>query len=827
MNSFFESEIKKFVSVILPLSLPNLYTYAVPTELEKFISIGKRVEVQFGKKKIYAGIINSISNFAPEGVEIKFISNVLDEQPVVNESQINLWKWMSEYYCCNIGDVMNAALPAALKLESESKIIIHPDFKNDYTYLNDKEYLIAEALSIQSELSIQEVAQLLHVKSAYAVIVSLIKKNVIILKEELVQQYRPRKEWFVSLHEKYKLDEVLKELLDSLEKKPQQQNLILAFLQLTHPFKTNQGTSIKRKTLLDKSQVSASVLDTLCKNGILFKEERLADRLSSDEIIQLKTFKLSDSQSIAFTEIKNNFNSYQTVLLEGVTSSGKTNIYIKLIEEYLKAGKQVLYMLPEIALTTQITERLKNYFGDICGIYHSKFNQQERVEIWKKTLSKEYQLVLGARSSLLLPFENLGLIIIDEEHDSSYKQDRTPRYQARDTAIAYAAQLKAKVLLGTATPSLETEFNCSLNKFARVKLTHRYGNILLPELQFVNMKDEKRLKLSNGNYSSVLLEELKRTLEAKEQAILFQNRRGYAPYIECDTCNHIPYCPNCDVSLTLHKFHHELKCHYCNYRQDIYSKCPSCGGSHILEKGFGTEKIEDEIKILFPEARIARMDMDTVRTKHGHNKMITEIQDGNIDILVGTQMVTKGLDFDKVSMVGVLSADQILQYPDFRSNERAFQLIKQVSGRAGRRNKQGKVIIQTFNINHPVIRFLMYDETEKFYEWEMEQRKKLLFPPYVRLINITLKYKDSNVLREASNFASDYLKSILNNRVNGPIEPLVNKVRNEFLFEILLKLEKNTSMIKQAREAISIMKEKLWQEKSFRTIQVEIDVDPY
>lgn len=819
-------ESKKFVEVILPLALPGTYTYAVPEELESSIAVGKRVEVQFGKKKIYAAVISKITDVAPTGFKPKYISSVLDENIVLHPQQLELWKWMAEYYCCTIGEVMNAALPAGLKLESETTIVISPNFNRDYTSLDDREYLVAEALEIKRELTMEEIAQMLQLHSVYAVVQSLLKKNVILLKEELVERYKPRTETLISINEKYKEDVALKELLDTLERAPKQQSLVLAYLQLTHPF-SKEIKKIQKKILLTKAGADPSILNSLVKKEIFIAEEKIVQRLE-DADTALSSFLLNEQQQEAFSDIKQKFETHAAVLLHGVTGSGKTNIYVKLIEECINSGKQALYLLPEIALTSQITARLRNYFGNSIGIYHSRFNQQERVEIWNKLIKHEYNVILGARSALFMPFDNLGLIIVDEEHDSSYKQQSpAPRYHARDAAIAYAAQFNAKVLLGTATPSMETYLNCKQDKFGLTNIKERFGGSEMPELSFVNIKDEKRLKLMKAHFSSVLLEEMSTALLAKEQVILFQNRRGYAPFIECEDCNNVPHCPNCDVSLTYYKLHNELKCHYCGYRRDNFVKCPACGSTHLVEKGFGTEKIEDEISIFFPDAKIARMDTDSVKTKQSHDRLIGEIESGNIDILVGTQMVTKGLDFDRVGVVGIISADQLLQYPDFRSNERAYQLIEQVSGRAGRRQKRGRVIVQVQNITHPVIRFLLETGHEKFYEWELEHRKRLMFPPFIRLIQLTVKHKDARTARQSADILAEQLKAVLDKRVNGPVEPLINKIRNEFYFEILLKVEKNTELMRMTRETIRHTVERLYTDKKLRSTRVEVDVDPY
>jgi primosomal protein N' (replication factor Y) len=813
-----------FVEVILPLALPGTYTYAVPAELVSSVEPGKRIEVQFGRKKIYAALIRKVLDKKPEGIEVKYILSVLDDVPVVYEQQFVFWEWLADYYCCTIGEIMDAALPTGLKLQSESRIILNPKFDKDYTSLNDREYIVAEALEVQNELTLDELSKLLQLKSVYPIVQSLIRKNVILLREELIDRYKPKTETYIRLNDKYLTDDNFRALLNELERAPKQQAAVLAYWQLTHPLRAATRT-IKRRLLLQHSGVDPAIVHSLSKKNIFILEERIVGRTDSLDEAVLTSFSLSPHQEMALEQIEQQWQHKEVTLLQGITGSGKTNIYIKLIEKTIAEGKQVLYLLPEIALTAQITTRLVSYFGNSIGIYHSRFNQNERVEIWNKLYHHKHQIILGARSALFLPFNNLGLIIVDEEHDSSYKQQDTPRYHARDSAMAFALQQKAKVLLGTATPSLESYFNVKEKRFGYVKLTERYGNSILPEIQFVNLRDEKRNQQMKAQFSSVMLDEIKKTILAKKQVILFQNRRGYAPYIECKQCNYVPHCINCDVSLTYHKFHNQLKCHYCGYSKTPLNKCPDCGSTHLSEHGFGTEKIEDDLKVFIPDARIARMDMDSVRSKNSHNKLIEEMQQGNIDVLIGTQMVTKGLDFDHVALVGIISADQLLQFPDFRSNERAFQLIQQVSGRAGRREEKGKVIIQVQNMNHPVIRFLENNDIEGFYTWEMMQREKLTFPPFCRLAEITLSHKEHKTVKMAADEATNLLRQMLGSRVSNAIEPAVNKVRNEYLMQLLIKTERNSSVQKHLRLAISKLREELNKDKLLRSVRIIIDID--
>lgn len=847
-----------FVDVILPLAIPKTYTFSIPDELKNKILTGQRVIVQFGKKRFYTAVVKKIHSLQPS-YEIKEIFSVLDEQPVVNKKQLQLWEWISYYYLCYEGEVMNAALPSGLKLESETILQLNQEFNRDYSHLNGDEYLIAEALEIKHELTIFEIQKILHKKSVYSVIKSLIEKNVVIAKEELIEKYKPRMESFVKMSDEYQDQEKLKNILNELIKQPKQLELMMTYLQLSRKefsdsISENNMVSIKKSELLKRVKITSSVLNSLVKKNILQIVEKEVGRLEELENKPNHQFALSEAQQKAFDSIKTNFENQQVVLLHGVTSSGKTEIYVRLIEEVLKKGKQVLYLLPEIALTTQIINRLRRYFGNNVGVYHSKLNSSERVEVWKGLMNDgsrmmennksqfniKHQIILGARSALFLPFDNLGLIIVDEEHDTSYKQvEPAPRYHARDTAI-YLAQIHgAKTLLGTATPSVETYFNAQLtstlskgegerkSKYGFVELKERFGKMEMPEIIIADVKQERKKKLMKSHFTSVLMGNLGKVLKNKEQAILFQNRRGFSQFLECGVCNWIPHCINCDVSLTYHKFHHELKCHYCGYSAPPVQSCPACGSQDIKIQGFGTEKIEDELKIFFPEARIARMDLDAVKTKHGHNKIITAFENGELDIMVGTQMVTKGLDFDKVSLVGILSADHLLNFPDFRANERAYQLMAQVSGRAGRKNKRGRVIIQAVNNIHFILQDVMDDHYERFYRKEIIQREKFRYPPFYRLIEITLKHKDLKVVEAAAKFLVQTLRKKLSGRILGPAIPFVSRVRNYYLREMMVKIERekdNIALVKQLlQQAIS----ELNTHEKLKSVNVLIDVDPY
>jgi len=700
-----------FIDVMLPLPVPGLFTYRVPYELNNTIDKWRRVVVQFGRKKIYTAIIVNIHQKPPKNYAVKYILSVLDREPVMNEIQYKFWQWISEYYMSEPGEVMNVAIPSALKLASESSIVMNPFFNGDINSLNEKEYLVAEALDIQKKLTLTEIENIVEQKKIIPLIKGLIEKNVVLIEEELKERYKPKTETFIKLTEKYRHQENMQELFDRLEKRAfKQLEVMMAYVGLSGFGKENK-IEVKQANLTKQVKSAAGAINSLIKKGVFETYKKTVSRLENfTATAKPEDIILNDEQQQAFLEIETAFKKNKPVLLHGITSSGKTEIYIKLIEQAQNKGKQVLYLLPEIALTTQIINRLRKYFGNSVGVYHSKYNENERVEIWNNVIKTklnepEFRIILGPRSALFLPFDNLGLVIIDEEHDYSYKQfNPAPRYNARDAAVYLANQHKAKVILGSATPSIESYFNSKAEKYEFVELNKRYGDIQLPEILVADVKKETRQKTMKSHFSSFLLEHISEALKNKEQIILFQNRRGFSLRLECDTCNWMPECKNCDVTLIYHKHNNQLKCHYCGYSRRVPERCDSCGSTHLQMKGFGTEKVEDELGILYPDARIRRMDLDTTRSKYAYQNIINDFEEGRIDILVGTQMVTKGLDFDNVSIVGILNADNMISFPDFRSYERSFQLMAQVSGRAGRKNKRGKVIIQSYNPYHSVIR---------------------------------------------------------------------------------------------------------------------------
>ena len=807
-----------FAEVILPLALPTTYTYAVPENFAGKIKIGCRVEVVLGKNKRYAGIIKLLTKTQPP-YNTKPILNVLDDQPLLYIQQLQLWNWMSNYYMCSEGEVMAAALPAHFKLSSETILLFNDEFGDDFTNLDNEEYLIAEALQMKSQLSITEVQQILDITHVYPVIKTLIDKNVCIVWEALSERYKTKKENFVVLNHLYNDENKLSELLNNWGKAPKQMELLLSYLHLSK----TEG-EVSQTALLKKSGASVAQLNGLVEKKILLIEKRGVDRIKAIPKSMQVNFELSIAQQKAIEEIQHHFNEKNVCLIHGVTSSGKTQLYIKLIEQYYNLGKQVLYLLPEIALTAQMIRRLQLHFGGNIAIYHSKFNNNERVELWNKIKTGEIRIVLGARSALFLPFKDLGLIVVDEEHDTSFKQqDPAPRYNARDAAIYYASLFNAKVLLGSATPSIETYYNTQKGKYALVELNERFGGIMLPEIEIIDTR--KVVQKGKVMLSPQLIEAVEKTVAAGRQVILFQNRRGYSPYLICGTCGYLPQCKNCDVTLTLHKYSNKMHCHYCGTTYPKLVECPACGTVAWIEKNFGTEKIEELIDEKFPSMKVARMDVDSVKGKTAHDSLIKLFEQQRIDILVGTQMVVKGLDFDKVSLVGILDADGLLSFADFRVNERAYQLMEQVSGRAGRKDIQGKVMIQATQVNHPVLQFVQQHDYKKMYVFELENRRQFFYPPFSRIIKITLKHKQKDIVDDIAEKLGAALQKDLNNFVVGPAAPMVNRIRNQYLMELLIKLPLDMKLIAQYKKVIRNHFNLLLTEKKFKAVWMIADVD--
>lgn len=823
-----------FIEVLLPLAVNNLFTYKVPEEMTGSIAVGKRVIVPFGKQKVYSALIRRIHTTYTDSIELKEIQSVLDDYPVVSEQQFKFWEWISTYYMCTTGEVMNAALPTALKLQSETRVSAVRNSDSDKEKLTENEEIILAALHERNEMSIDEIAKLLKKTSVHQILKKAFEKNLILLSEEINQRYKPRKEAHLRLAANYSVESELEKLFSELEKnkkKVKQLEALMIFMKVL--FDDPNRTSVKKTVLLQFKEISKSAVASLITNGILIEYDVIVDRIpvASGELI--KPLALSKAQEVSLNEVRESFNRNDITLLHGVTSSGKTELYIHLIEKIIEEGKQVLYLLPEIALTTQLIVRLQKYFGDKVGVYHSKYTSNERVEVWNHVLNftnsesnNRSQVVLGARSALFLPFSKLGLVIIDEEHDQSFKQqDPAPRYHGRDTALMLAKLHECKTLLGSATPSLESYYNAENKRYGLVELNERHGGVQMPAIVVADVKEASRKKLMKSHFTPELIQAIQTALGEKEQVILFQNRRGFSNYIECRNCNTIPHCRNCSVTLTYHKSGNILKCHYCGYIENVPTVCSHCGDFHLEVKGFGTEKIEEEMSVFFPEAKIARMDLDSTRSKSSFQRIIGDFEDRRIDILVGTQMVTKGLDFDNVSTIGIINADQLLNFPDFRSFERSYQLMAQVSGRSGRKQKRGKVVIQTQQPNHWVIQDVIENNYKKFYKRDLLERERFGYPPLSRLIEITFKHKESEMVHEAAIIFTEKLRNKIGNCILGPNIPLVSRIRNLFYRNILVKIEKGASQTTIKRSIHSCMHD-FYADRNNHVVQIVVDVDP-
>ena len=823
-----------FADILLPLPIPGTFTYRVPFAMNDALQKGQRVTVQFGRKRVMAGIVTQIHEKPPVKGVPKYILEILDESPLVHKIQFRFWNWIADYYMSFRGDVLNAALPSAFKLMSESKLLLSEDFVPDRQLMTDSEYRITEALLQKKKLTIDEVSKIVGFKKVLPVIKGLIENHTLIMEERLGIGYRPKKEKFVRLTESYCNEEALHPLMDVLTKRAHKQlELVMAFISLAG-FPLDREKMIKRTDLLEQSNTTAPVLKALMEKGVFEIIEKTVSRFDTNEPESTpEDILLSESQSDALRSIKEQMNKHRVVLLHGVTSSGKTELYIKMIEEALVAEKQVLYLLPEIALTSQIIGRLRKYFGDEVGIYHSRYNANERAEVWYNLLGKQdlnehprYKIILGPRSAMFLPFDNLGLVIVDEEHDRSYKQfDPAPRYNARDAAIYLASLHNAKVLLGSATPSIESYFNAKSGKYGLVTLSERFGGIQLPEIIVVDMKEQQRRRLLKSHFSSVLMDHIKKALHQKKQVILFQNRRGFSLRIECEQCNWIPHCKNCDVTMTYHKRSELLRCHYCGYSMRVPSTCSECGSHNLVMKGFGTEKVEEELGTLLPTAKIDRMDMDSTRSKNAFQRIFTSFETGKTDILTGTQMVTKGLDFDNVQIVGILSADNMLSFPDFRAHERGFQMMEQVSGRAGRKNKRGTVIIQTWQPDHPVIFQVVHHDFEGMIRDQLAERSRYHYPPFYRLINIKLKHARYEILNEAASSLAKEMRTVFGNRVYGPEYPMVARIKNKYIKQILLKIPRNAPLVAEKQKLREILR-RFQTLTPYKSVRLQVDVDP-
>lgn len=823
-----------FVQIVLPLPVKGTFTYRVPQELIDVLEIGKRAVVPFGKSKIYTGIICEIHDRMPDKYEVKYIFDIIDDKAVVTENQLKFWQWISDYYMCHLGDVMQAALPSGLKLSSETMISIHPEFDGDISALNPKELLIAEACSSVESLSLSQISKLIDVRKAMPIIKNLLLKNVIQISEHIEDTYKPKMIKEIVLGDEYANSELrLSNLLDEMsqsKKTYKQMMIVMHFLKLTHA-NPHQKVSIDQ---FQGENISKNSLKTLIEKGVFQIHEKVVSRLVKvSEQNQDINIQFTDFQRNAIEKMETEWKEKNTVLLHGITGSGKTEIYIYFINKAILEGKQVLFLLPEIALTSQIVNRLRLYFGKKVGVYHSKFNEFERVDIWNAVLDNSnntpdrFSIILGARSSIFLPFKNLGLVIVDEEHDTSYKQfDPSPRYQARDAALYLAGMHGAKTILGSATPSIESYNMAMQGKFGLCELNERFGKAVLPKIEIVDMKEQQRLKLVKSHYSSILLQHIERALERDEQVILFQNRRGFSARIECDDCHYVVSCKSCDVSLTYHKHSNILKCHYCGYKVEVPRHCPVCNSLKMSTKGFGTEKIEEELQIFFPKAKISRMDYDSTRSKNAYQQIIQDFEQKKINILVGTQMVTKGLDFDSVSVVGIINADNIINFPDFRSFERSFQMMAQVSGRAGRKEIPGTVIIQTYNPQHSVFNLVFNNNFSGMYETQIAEREQFSYPPMVRMLKISIKHQNFNTLNDAAEVLAKMIHNGTALKIIGPEFPLIGRIKNYYIKDIILKLPKNKTQ-QLYKQKINEIIEQFETISEFKSCRISKDVDSY
>lgn len=817
-----------YAEIILPLPLYGTYTYAVPADMQRDMQVGCRVLVQFGKKKYYTGIVEYIHDKHP-GYDVKPMMALLDPHPVVRYPQLKLWNWISEYYLCSVGEVFKAAVPTGLKPESETFISLNDDFESpDGVKLTDRQAMVLMLLEERKRLRISDIESELKIKTAAHIISGMLEEGIVKIDEKVVEKYHAKKETIITLNAARGDHEQLHEFFDMVARSRQQEKTLIAYLDLSgwmHP--SNPLEEVTRRLLLEKSGVTPGILKAVIDKGIFHQEKKKINRFNNLTGGSISPAPLSPAQKCASDEIRAQFRNRQTVLLHGVTGSGKTEIYTHLIASALHDGNQVLYLVPEISLTTQLTDRLRDALGDRLLVYHSKFSDNERVDIWQRLLTtNEPLVVLGARSSVFLPFAHLGLVIIDEEHESSFKQyDPAPRYNARDTAMVLASMHGAKVLLGSATPSIETYYKATTGKYGLVTLSERYEGSVLPGVEIVDMREQRKKKLNNGILSAPLANRVGEALQEKRQAILFQNRRGFAPVVVCRQCGWTPKCENCDVSLVYHKYSNLLKCHYCGYTRSLPTLCPACGQNSIEIYGYGTERIAEEVQRAFPDSRVSRMDLDTTRNKDSYQEIIEKFARHDTDILVGTQMVTKGLDFGEVRVAGVINADTLLNFPDFRSNERAFNMLEQVAGRAGRRKEKGQVLIQTTDPTNPVLEFVKHHDYIGYYEREIKERERYGYPPFTKVINIYLRNKDSATVDRAAVTYTQRLRQIFGKRVLGPEKPFVSRVALWYIQSIMLKVEANVSM-KKVKEILRHIFEQEAAHPDMKSTQIYYDVDP-
>lgn len=811
----------QFAEIILPLNLPGTLTYGIPVPLQNMIQPGMRVEVNMGRNKIYAGVVFSLHNHKPDLYQVKPIKSIIDKEPVVSELQLKFWMWIAQYYMCHIGEVMQAALPSHLKLMSESLLIWSEAFAEPPLGLSDNAFILAEALHLRKQLTIGEVRQLLDGHGTGSAINELLEQNIAIVTEILEEKYKEKSEKFVLLHPDYHDEAVCQTLFKALEKSPKQLQILMIVLQQQHK------NPLALKLLLEQSKSTSTQVMQLAKKGVLLIEEVAVDRLALLVQPEQKTFELTVEQAEAYRKMEECWQQYQVALLHGVTGSGKTMLYMQQMKEVIANGGQVLFLLPEIALTTQIVSRLRAFFGEELGVYHSRFTQNERVEIWNKVKQQQYKIVVGARSAVWLPFIHLQLVIVDEEHETSYKQQEpAPRFHARDAAIFLATLYKAKVLLGSATPSVESILNAQNKKYGYIQLGKRFMGAAMPQIEIVSFKN------TQSNLSPILtanlLEQIAATTSSGKQVILFQNKRGYAPFLLCGSCGWVAHCKNCDVSLTYHKATDRMHCHYCGSQWPVFKMCPKCQNMRISSKSFGTERIEEELQRIFPKLKIARLDWDSVRGKNKMNNLLNDFAIGRIDILVGTQMIVKGLDFDNVGLVGILSADSLLSWPDFRVNERGYQLMEQVSGRAGRSSDGiGKVIIQGHKTEHPVLQYVQQHDFRSYYQSEILERQQFGYPPFSRMIKLTCKHRDISKAEKGIVALAEKLSLITAIHIQGPAPALVPRLRNYYLFEIRLKMARSNKDLQGLKMQIAAAVNQVLQIRGNSSLQIAIDVDPY
>lgn len=818
-----------YANVIVPLALQGTFTYSVPPVLQQNLRTGCRVLVQFGRKKTYTAIVTAIHFTKPTGYDVKEILGTLDDAPIIKHPQLEFWQWIADYYLCTIGEVYKAAVPSGLKVESETFISINPDFEETIDdRLSDRERVVMDFTAQRGRVQLDEISRATNFKNIVGIVSRMLDRDAIHIAEKVVDNYRPKTETCVTLTIEHGNEDALHGLFDKVTRAKKQETLLLAYLDLSHWLQGGEPKEVSKEALLKRADVTQPVLRAAIDKGIFSLYKKAVNRFDVLGQHLADAPALTDEQQRAYTEIRKSFLTHNISLLHGVTSSGKTSIYMHLIEDTLAQGKQVLYLVPEIALTTQLTQRLQKVFGNRLLIYHSKFSDNERVDIWRRLLeSSEPMVVIGVRSSIFLPFSHLGLVIVDEEHDTSYKQqDPAPRYSGRDASTVLASMHGAKVLFGSATPAVDTYYKALSGRFGLISLTTRYEGLELPKVHIIDTKLARKKHEMNGMFSSELVKQCRLALGRGEQTILFQNRRGYSPMVRCRECAWTPKCTNCDVTLTYHKHINTLTCHYCGYSLSLPEICPVCGQPSIEVVGYGTERIEDEIDNVFPEGKIARMDLDTTRSKSSYEKLISDFSSRKYNILVGTQMVTKGLDFDGVSIVGILNADTMISFPDFRSDERAFNMMEQVAGRAGRKHAQGLVVMQTSEPEHPVVKFVQQHDYLGFYNYEIEQRRRFAYPPFTRLVNIYMKHRDNDALTDLSVRFSNMLRQVFGTRILGPEAPMVARVQNFFIKQIVLKMETNASMPKVKDILRKLYADMIHLDSRAKRCIIYYDVDP-